>query len=377
MKQGRDRQERLRRRRLPAATATAIAVAGFVVAAPAPSATGTVHGSKTIGLVVTSWRNALVETPDAKECAGGLQPGEVAQFRASAQAQADLRVHGGTFENRGPNGETGNFSPLIVEDKLPFSELTTKTGFGFNLDGTTDGRATAKTCRHDKFTSPEGTQIDNQLARVVGCVMGYRKGGQSSEFYSQEIINSAINRHLIEITGVDDEVNDPAVEVKVYKGVDRLVRAGDGRFVPFLSQRVDERFPKYMFGMKGRIENGVLITEPAPHAVMPIMSERNIGERVMRDVVLRLRLSAQGAEGLLGGYDNWRGWYNIHSKRVVAELSKYSSPSIYRAFQRYADGYPDPKTGQCEFISSAYEISAVRAMIIHPSAKPGANLASN
>jgi hypothetical protein len=368
-----DRWRRLKRHGLALGAGATIVAAGLAVGA---AASGPRAPSKTIGLVVTSWHNALVETPNAQECANGLQPGEVAQFKADAPAQDNLRRFGGSFENRGPNGETGNFSPMTVADKLPFHELITKDGFGVNLDGTRDGRATGKTCRHDKFTNAEGEQVDNQLARVIGCVMGYRKGGQSSEFYSEEVINSAINRHLIEISGVDDETNDPAVEVRVYKGLDRLVRGGDGKFVAGLSQRVDERFPKYMFSLRGRIENGVLITEPAPNAVLPVMSERNIGDRVMRDTVLRLKLTPDGAEGLLAGYDNWRYWYNIHSKRVVAELSKFSSPSIYRAFERYADGYPDPKTGQCSFISATYRVTAVRAIIVHPS-QSNANLARN
>lgn len=354
---------------------TAALSIGMALGATAPSVGAPARG-RTIGLVLTSWHNAFVETPGAKECSNGLQPGEVAQFKADPQAQANLRRYGGTFENRGANGETSNFSPLTVKDTLPFSELSTTTGFGMNLDGTPDGRATPKTCGHKKFTSAEGVQVDNQLARVAGCVQGYRKGGQTAEFYSQEIINSAINRHLIEVSGVDDEMNDSSVEVRIYKGVDRLVRASDGKFVPFLSQRIDERFPKYTIAAHGRIENGVLITDPVPSAVLPLMSERNIGDRELRDMSLRLKLTPDGAEGILGGYENWRHWYNIHSKRVVAELSKFSSPSIYHALERYADGYPDPKTGQCGFISAAYQVTAVRAMIVHPSAKT-TNFAQN
>ena len=53
--------------------------------------------------------------------------------------------------------------------------------------------------------------------------------------------------HLIEITGVDDARNDPAVEVSIYKGMDRLVRTGDNGFVPFLSQRIDPRFHRKRF----------------------------------------------------------------------------------------------------------------------------------
>jgi hypothetical protein len=345
------------------ATASSVAGLGATSSAASPER----GGSATIGLALTSWRNALVETRGGKEeCSLGLQKGEVAQLKASQAAVERLKTYGGTFEIRGPNGETGNFNPMSVDDPLPFSELTTKAGFGFNLDGTSDGHATGKTCKHEKFESPAGEPVDNQLARVIGCVQGYRTGGMMSDYYSQEVANFSINRHLIEISGVDDETNDPAVDVTIYKGYDRLVRTPDGKFVPFLSQRIDERYPQYTMKTKGRIVDGVLITDPIREAVLPHSSERIVGDRVMRDMVLRLKLTPDGAEGMLGGYDNWRHWYNIHSKRVVSEVGKYSSPSLYRAFMRYADGYPDPRTGQCGFISSAYRVTAVRVLIARP-----------
>jgi hypothetical protein len=187
-----------------------------------------------------------------------------------------------------------------------------------------------------------------------------------SDYYSQEVANFPVNRHLIEITRVHDETNDPSVEVTIYKGYDRLVRTGDDKFVPYLSQRIDERYPQYIMHTHGKIVDGVLITDPIPNALLPLSSERIIGDREMHDLTLRLKLTRDGAEGILAGYDNWAHWYNIHSKRVVSEVGKYTSPSIYRAFMRYADGYPDPKTGQCTYISSAYKVTAVRAIIVHP-----------
>ena len=209
--------------------------------------------AKTIGLVITDWRYALYQTPAVEECSNGLQPGEVAQFKAQDDPLGHLNKFGGTTQNRGPNGENDNYSPLAVEDRLPFSELRTKVGYGFNLDGTTDGHATSKTVAHEKFTSPEGEPVDNQMARVVGCVQGWRKNGFMAEFYSKEVETSPINRHLIEISGVNDETNDPDVQVTIYKGRDRLVRMASGAFLPFMSHRIDERFPQYVLKTHGRI----------------------------------------------------------------------------------------------------------------------------
>ena len=41
-------------------------------------------------------------------------------------------------------------------------------------------------------------------------------------------------------------------------------------------------------------------------------------------------------------------------------------PSMYVAAHELADGYPDPETGQCTHLSSAFDIGAYAAFIIHP-----------
>jgi hypothetical protein len=331
-------------------------------AMPVKSAT-----SKTIGFAVTDWSYALVETPNAKEeCSLGLQAGEVAQFKAQENYLEHREKFGGTFENRGPNGEKGNFSPTLVQDPLPWSELVTKRGFGANLDGTSDGHATAKSCQHEKFTSDNGEPVDNQLARVIGCIQGFRTSGLTGTFYRSEVANFSFNRHLIEITGVDSDTNDPDVEVSIYKGMDQLVKtAGGDGFVPFTSQRIDARYPQFIMKAHGKIVDGVLITDPIPYARFPIRETGNVGERRMRDLTLRLKLTPGGAEGLLAGYEDSAAWWNIKSKGVTPELDKYSPAGMYRALHRYADGYPD-STGQCSAISAAYNIKAVPAIVVHP-----------
>jgi hypothetical protein len=330
-------------------------------AAPAPS------GGKTIGLVLTDIRYALYQTPDGKEeCPVGVQDGEVAQFKAMPNYMEHLQKFGGTFQNRGPNGELATYSPLKIEDPLPWKELGTKKGFGVNLDGTQDGHATARTCTHEKFTSAEGERVDNQMARVLGCVQGWRKTGFSAEFYSKEVETSPFNRYLIEISGVDDEKNDPSVEVAVYKGRDRLVRTAAGStFVPYMSHRIDDRFPQYMARTHGKIVDGVLITDPIPFARMPVVQIQLLGERRMHDMVLRIKLTGDNVGGLLAGYEDLDRWWNLESKSPASDIGKYSPALLYKAAHRYADGYSDPNTHQCTAISTTYQVSAVRALIVH------------
>jgi hypothetical protein len=321
----------------------------------------------TIGLVLTDWRYALYETPDAKEeCPAGLQAGEVQQYRGLPDPAGHLKKIGGQFDLRGEDGENANYNPLSIEDPLPWKDLQTKVGYGANLDGTADGHGTSKTCPHEKFTSPEGEQIDNQMARVVGCVQGWRKSGFSAEFYSNEVVTSPINRHLIEITGVADETNDSDVEVAIYKGRDRLVRTAAGTtFVPFMSHRIDERYPQYMYRTHGKIVNGTLITDPIPVAHFPIIQIQMVGDRELHNLTLRLKLNENGAEGYLAGYEPLTTWWNIESKSPASDVGKYSPSGLYRAFTRYADGDRDSATGKCTAISVAYKVTAVRALIVH------------
>jgi hypothetical protein len=322
----------------------------------------------TIGLVLTDIRYALYETPGAKEeCPDGLQVGENEQFKADPNHLAHLAKFGGTTQNRGPGGELPAYVPLAVEDPIPFRELKTTVGYGLNLDGTQDGRATAKTVKHEKFNSPDGEKVDNQVARVLGCVMGWRKTGFMAEFHSKEIETQPYNRFLIEITGVDDEVNDPQVQVTVYKGIDRLVRTPDGQgFLPFMSHRIDRRAPELMFTTTGRIADGVLTTDPIPEMRMTMRQVEILTERRVLDARFRLKLGPDGATGMLGGYERIENWWNTQSKLPGTDVGRYSGAALYRAALRYADGYPDPATGRATAISVGYRISTVRALIVHP-----------
>src|SRR5690606_32823806 len=107
----------------------------------------------------------------------------------------------GNIFNRGPNGENPNYFPESVEDPIPFREVEGKISYGMNLDGTTDGRATPRSCKHQKFTSPDGAEaVDNQLYRALGCSKTYRKSGFVHEVVIQEFEIQSQNRMLIEIT---------------------------------------------------------------------------------------------------------------------------------------------------------------------------------
>jgi hypothetical protein len=332
----------------------------------------------TIGLAVTDLRYALYESADGKEeCPAGMQFSSLEQFKAMPDPAGYVLRYGNSFSFLGPKGENADYDPLAVTDRLPWKELQTRKGLGINLDGTADGQATDKTCRHEKFTNAEGRPVDNQVARAMGCIEGFRTGGFSTEFYSNEVATSPINRHLIEITGVDSETNDPQVEVTIYKGRDSVIRRADrNAFVPFMTQRVDDLFPQFVLKTHGRIVDGVLTTDPIPLARLPILHVQVVNERRIRDMRLQLKIGPESATGYLGGYEQIGSMWDYLSKSPASATSKYSPAGLYRALQRYADGFPDPATKQCTAISVAYKVNAVRALIVHDRAA-GSRVASS
>ena len=345
---------------------------GSLVAAAVMGLTSAAH-AETLGFVLTQWHDAGQFTPDAKlECPNGLNPGYRDNFRASFKSDEAREAQMKKFSNlnmahRGPNGESQIYFPELVEDPLPYHEGKGTISRGFNLDGT-DGRATNKTCAHGKFTSPDGeTGIDNQLYRIEACVSGLRPGGTSDGLINNEVVSKNINRWLVEITGVDDQANDDHVDVMFAHGLDKLVRDANSKFVPGLSQRVDEDATSAIFRTTGRIVNHVLITDAIPD--LGIGQTRVLERGVLPFVWARMKLNLNGdtARGVLAGYHDIQAYYRFWAKGTGAHsvVANASPPSYYAALNRLADGYKDPATGKCTAISAAYDMEFVRAFIVH------------
>jgi hypothetical protein len=357
--------------RLSVATRRALLVAALPVALSANVSAF----AETIGLVSTSFHLAGPFTADAKlECPQGLNPDNRdnyrAQFKTPEEQRETLVKFGSTqMHYRGPNGESDTYSPEAVHDLLPFNDGLGTVSDGLNLDGTHDGQATGKTCGHAKFTSPTGENVDNQLFRVFGCVKALRPQGLYDSFINMEIPQLVVNRWLIEITGVDDRVNDDHVDVTIAHGLDELVPDGNGGFVAGRTQRIDEGSASYIQHTTGRIVNGVLYTDPMPELRMTASGIIEVGERRFSDARFRLKLTPNGATGILSAYNDIQRLWRFHAKTlgVHGVAAMVSMPSIYASILRNADGHKDPATGQCTAISGVYTMDFVNANIVHQS----------
>lgn len=331
---------------------------------------------KTKGFVFTHFWYAMPFEPD--DCPDGLAialPGGINPPKLyDAGREGDVPPHLRT--RRGPAGE-------IDQCKYPeaFEDPIMRTGkgrlaYGLNLDGTDSADDVApNTCRHDNYTGADGTPgVDNQLYRVLGCINAYRSDAKFQQHVIRDFISSARQdgqvTTLMEVTGIDDEMNDDEVEVGFYSSPNPTLYDAERKGVPYSSLTVSDN-PQWQNKVRGKIVNGVVITEPGDIRLDHYQGQglpRHV-DMYMRSARLRLEINEDGtAIGELAGYNDVESVYNMEFVMAPPILPKswgYKCPAVYEAINRLADGYPDPETGKCTAISTAYRIEAAPAFLIH------------
>ena len=312
----------------------------------------------TLGLALTYMHWSIYQTAGAKtECPTGMNGGS----REELLLQFPDKDKVLTYEETALNREAATWNPDLIKYQLPFKEAQGKISLGMNLDG--------KVGPND-FTSPEGEAgVDNQLFRAIGCVDGWRgpNGVLDALGLTRMFKGNAFDRVLVEITGIDSLANDDSVEVTTYRGLDPLLTDATGTTImPGGSQRIDSRFgAKLVSHRHGHIANGVLTTDPADWT----FPEYQVTTQLMRDTRFRLKLTPNGAEGLIAGYADIKDWYTVFVKgwsTIRSGQGLGSEPSHARALERLADAYPDPQTGKNTAISAALDARFVQVFIQHP-----------
>jgi len=341
----------------------ALTVAGLTSGGSALAADALRDGR--IGYVMTERRWAVYETPEGKtECPRGFNSGPREQFEELFPKNSSKTVT--EVESRLMR-EGRAFHLENQKDPFPFYEAQGPRSYGLNLDG--------KVGPND-YLGPDGEKgVDNQLYRAIGCIAAYRMGGVVSFFDTVDMYRNGYNRWLIELTGVDDMVNDDDVTVTTYRGLNDLYRDGTGQaFAPGSTQDVDLRWGKsFISKLKGKIVDGVLTTEPVdllkwPNSQPGVFS----GYYIMRGSKFQLTLNQDAAKGILAGYVDVESYIHQLNTNWATHHQSYgqlSAGSLNRALLRLADGYPDPKTGANTAISSAIELQFVQTYLMHPQEK--------
>ena len=307
--------------------------------------------------------------------AAKLPPSKYQQIIESSKNKTPEGLFG-FAEYRGPHGEGACQAPELLPDPGMRHPVGRKS-FGLNLDGTSDGKATQKTCAHQKFNDGLNGEanVDNQYYRALGCVAGYRgRDGFQPQMENNNMRDGQYSI-LLELTGVDSLENDEDVGVALYSSNDAMIKQAGGTsdtlgYTSFYPS--DD--PQFHNSLHGKIVNGVLTTEPAN--VHLIGSTDFIQDYYFKDARLRLMLASDGtAKGVLGGYVDWRLWSDelIKKGAIVEEAGGYMCDAVYHAFKKFADGDPDPSTGECTTISIGMDVEALPAFIIHPSFRQSAS----
>lgn len=318
-----------------------------------------------IGYVMTDLFWAVYQTEDAsEECPRGFNDGPREQFAKLFPDHEEMTVVETQLAQ-----EIETWHPTTLPDRFEFLEIEGEVSWGLDLDGEVGP---------NDFVHPDGTPgIDNEVYRAVGCVIGFR-GPDGVEFIFQNkgILDERYNRMMIELTGVDDLRDDDEVTVTWYRGMDRLLTDATGlEVMAGGTQRIDRRWGSSLVReTTGRIEDGVLTTEPIGDLVVPWMNLSVPSIHTFRDARLQLTLSAEGATGLLAGYADVDDYYfQLVRNDSTHHLSngQISGISLYKALRRLADAHPDPETGENTAISTALDIRMAQVFVVE-APQPGA-----
>jgi hypothetical protein len=312
-----------------------------------------------IGYAMTDLFWAVYQTPDAKEeCPEGFNDGPREQFEKLYPNHTAM-----TVEDTQLRQEVQTWLPSTESDGFEFREAEGPYSWGLNLDDALGD---------DDFEHPDGSKgIDNQVYRAVGCVIGFRgPDGVEYIFQNKAILDQNYSRMMIELGDVDDLRSDESVTVSLYRGRDRLLTDATGlNVVPGGSQRIDRRWGESLIRhTTGRIEDGVLRTEPIEEVVIPWMNLSVPTIQIIRDMRLELQLTPEGATGLVAGYADINSWYyQLIRNDSTHHLSngQISGISLYKALRRLADAYPSPDTGANTAISTALDVKMRQVFIVH------------
>jgi hypothetical protein len=180
-----------------------------------------------------------------------------------------------------------------------------------------------------------------------------------------------VNRFMVEISDVDSLANDDDVTLRTYRGRDSLLADATGAsYIPGGTQRVDARWGKqFQQTFKGKIVDGILTTEAQDLTVPWSATFGTNGFHKFKGLRFQVRLTPERAEGIMAAYVDVGAFYHHLNTSWSTHHQSYgqlSAPSLFRALNRLADGYPDPKTGQMTAISGAVLVKFTQVFIDHP-----------
>jgi hypothetical protein len=271
---------------------------------------------------------------------------------------------------RGPERLNVTALPGIVPDP-GLHEPQTTIGRGINLDG-------GKGAKRRQYVSADGTQtgIANQLYTVEGCINGKMgRKGLANQFFNGQMRDGHYSI-MLTVHGIDDERNDKEVWVTLQLSNDPMAKAGVGGMILAdysFRPSTNPEYGYYTRRMRGKIVDGVVITEPVDRLDLNLGVYSNPAELKMYGARMRLNLESDGKiSGVLGGYIDWRSLANTQRTGRGESYMGYDAVGVYYSLKRNADGLKNPITGQYDGISTAYDIEGVPAIVVDPTTRQAA-----
>jgi hypothetical protein len=303
------------------------------------------------------------EKPGEEEFYRLYDPAEAAKEKPVNDAQGGVNFENGQFEWRGPDKTSAAKLPMAVRDPGHFM-VTKNVARGVDLDGH-DGKGAppAGICRHENFVSDDGRRgVDNQLFRVQGCIRAYQGHKGFYQQYKMEQKRNGRTALLLQISGIDDARNDDRIQVTLVHSRDPMTKSADGsKILAHYTYRVadDPMLNYFATRLSGRIQNGVIVTDPVKE--LHIQDSSSV---LFHQGRLRLQVTPDGnLKGIVAGYQDWRRVFQLAQGSNQEQLYGLHIPGHYYALARAADGLKDPVTGQCWGISSVFDIEGSRAFV--------------
>jgi hypothetical protein len=369
----------------------ALAAACLIASGTAGAADKVASKGETLGFLMTEFAIAIYYGDIKVDCPDGLTPttdeGFLLTQTPAERKRLLLPENAPELETKwkkefttGPNGEDFCRNPrsFLNDDRHPLHKLVqSKVAYGFNLDDNADGSAQGFTCKHTNFNGVDGEAgIDNQMYLIMGCAKAWRgeaQGQGSMTLKYNSYMKDGLHNYLIEVRGVDDRRNDPDVEVGIYSTEDKSMLDGNSEHLANQTFAVSKN-PKWHNVTKGTIVDGVLTTEMMDELNLDWFSALNgpfgaANEYEFRRAKFRLELRPDGTlKGMFGAYQPIESTaaQARNGGKGVGTNGNRNCASEYKSMLAYADGFPDPKTGICTHISTAHDVMAVPAYILHP-----------
>jgi hypothetical protein len=363
------------------------AAAGLVVMGVATGA-GQPQANPDYGFVLSTLHAAFYRGDEKIDCPQGRSPSlreaylmtlpPAERERLSKPENATQLEHGYKVDyvyGKGGKDICTNAAAFDTPDRPVQNMNQSKVAPGMDLDGGSDDHPAAGTCAHKSFTGVKGEGgVDNQFFRAIGCNTFWRgalSGGEGDGLGESILFDGAA---VMVVKGVHNWANEPRVQVIIASSEDKPPKDVRQKILDGGSMGMTET-ARYRIVANGRIEDGVLTTDPVDLVMPDNWVGKSTGELIVRHMRLRVKLQPNGdLSGVLAGYrpfDNVLGTLEVGGPGV-ASVAGVDCASVRKTLRILADGDPDPKTGACTTVSEAFEFAAKPAFIFDKGVLVGA-----